>query len=246
MTSNPMTNEKVYQTNTIVTDVPMTVTGTINKTLILLGVAVLTACYTWFLAFGGYMDKVQLLMIVGAIAGFILAMITIFKPQQAKVLSVAYAACEGLFLGGISAFFEAAYPGIVTQAVILTFFCMLSMLVLYRAGIIRATEKFRSTLLIAMFAIMAFYLIGFIMSLFGQNAVTSVINSTGPLGIGISVVIVIIAALNFIIDFDFIETGAKSLAPKYFEWYGAFSMMLTLVWLYLEILRLLAKLNSRR
>lgn len=245
MTSNPMTNGRIYE-GAIVSDAPMTVSGTVNKTLGLLAIVAVVASYTWHLAFSGMADKLQMIMITGAIAGFILAIIAAFKPQHAKPLSIGYAACEGLFLGGISAMFEAAFPGIVVQAVTGTFLAMAVVMLLFKARIIRATEAFRSTVIGATAAIAIFYGIAIILSLFGNHTLVGTINSNGTLGLIISGVVIIVACLNFILDFDFIERGVEQGAPKYLEWYGAFSMLVTLIWLYLEILRLLAKLNSRR
>jgi len=240
-----MTNEKVYE-GTILTAEPMTAAGAVNKTLALLAVVVLVSCYTWYLAVTGYSDKVNLLMWVGIIAGFVLALIAAFKPQHSKPLSLGYAACEGLFLGGVSAYFNAVYPGIVGQAIAGTFFSMFIVLLLFKTRIIRATETFRSTIIAATISIAVFYFAAIILSLFNIPVLSNAINSSGTLGIAISAIVIVIASLNFILDFDFIERGAQTGAPKYFEWYGALSLLVTLVWLYLEFLRLLAKLNSRR
>lgn len=245
MTSNPMTNERIYE-GVIVSDTPMTISGTVNKTLGLLLIAAATATYTWHLVTTGMADKLQMIMITGAIAAFILAFIAAFRPQHSKLLGIGYAASEGLFLGGISAMFETAFPGIVVQAVVGTFVAMFATLLLFKSRMIRATETFRSTVISATLGIAIFYGVGIILSLFGNNALIGTLNSNGAIGIGISVVVIIIASLNFILDFDFIERGANQGAPKYLEWYGALSMLVTLIWLYLEFLRLLAKLNSRR
>lgn len=245
MTSNPMTNTKVYE-GVIVSDQPMTVAGTVNKTLGLLAIVVLTACYTWHLALTGFADKLQGLMMVGAIAGLILAIAAAFKPQHSKILSIGYSLCEGLVLGGISAIFNAAYPGIVAQAIFGTFFSMAVVLLLFKARVIRATEAFRSTIVSATIAIAVFYIVNLVLSLFNITALNGILYSNSPVSIAVSAIVIIIASLNFILDFDFIERGVETGAPKYLEWYGALSMLITLIWLYLEILRLLAKLNSRR
>lgn len=244
MTSNPMAQSAIYQNISGVSEKPMTVAGTINKTMLLLAVTALTAIYTWNLAMTGFMDKVTIFIFGGMIAGLVLAIAMRFKPEQAKILSVGYAVCEGLVLGGISAIFESQFKGIVLQAVGATFISLFSMLFLYRTGIIKATEKFKKVIITATIAIFVFYLVNMIGSLFGANF-PSIFNS-GILGIGISLVICVVASLNFILDFDFIEQGAANYMPKYFEWFGAFAMLVTLVWLYIEILRLLSMLRSDR
>ena len=161
-----------------------------------------------------------------------------------KYLVPVYAVCEGMMLGGISATFEVSYPGIVSQAVAGTFAALFAMLILYRTGVIRCTDKFRSVIFIATASIAVIYLVNFIGSFFGLHV--PLINSSSTYGILISAIVCVIAALNLIVDFDFIERGAQNYLPKDYEWYGAFGLMVTIVWLYLEILRLLAKLSDRR
>lgn len=246
MTSNPMTNTRVYE-GCAITDTPMTVAGTANKTLGLLAIVVLVASYTWHLAYTGMADKLQAIMMAGIFGGLILAIIAAFRPQNAKPLSMGYAACEGLALGGISAYMNAAFPGIVAQAILGTFVAMAVVLLLFKSRIIRATETFRAVVVSATIGIAIVYGVSLIMSFFFHNtAFSAMINSSGTLGLIISGVVIIIACLNFILDFDFIERGVEQGAPKYLEWYGAFSLLVTLIWLYLEILRLLAKLQSRK
>ncbi len=245
MTSNPMTNTKVYE-GCVVTDAPMTIAGTVNKSIGLLAIVILTACVTWFLAYSGFGDKTYALMVGGAIGAFILAIITAFKPQHSKPLSIGYAALEGLFLGGISAVFNMQYPGIVSQAVVATFCSMFVVLLLFKSKVIRATEGFKSTIIAATVAIAVIYGISILLSLFHNHVLSGALASNSLVSIGFNAIVVIIACLNFILDFDFIERGAEMGAPKYLEWYGAFSMLVTLIWLYIEILKLLAKLNSRR
>lgn len=242
--ANPVFNNFRSETRVIEGE-PMTINGSITKTLILLGLVIVAACYTWWLLISGFTDKAHMFCIGGAIAGFILALIIAFsRGKHAAILAPIYALCEGFFVGGISAYFEAAYSGIVIQAVAGTFAALGSMLLLYKAGVIRCTEKFRAIIFTATMSIGIIYLIQIIASMFGRNIPQ--IFTASPVGIGFSAVVVIIAALNFITDFDFIERGAQSMLPKEYEWYGAFGLMVTLIWLYLEILRLLAKLNSRR
>jgi uncharacterized YccA/Bax inhibitor family protein len=183
-------------------------------------------------------------ILIGALGGLVVAFATIFKKEWSPVTAPIYAALEGLALGGISSVLEMKYPGIAMQSVALTFATLAAMLVAYRSGLIKATEKFKIGVVAATGAIVIYYVVGFIMSLFGATMPFLQGNSTAS--IVVSGVIVVIAALNLILDFDFIETGVQSGAPKYLEWYGAFGLMVTLVWLYLEILRLLAKARSRR
>jgi uncharacterized YccA/Bax inhibitor family protein len=180
---------------------------------------------------------------LGGLGGFIAAMVTIFKKQWAPVTAPIYAVLEGLLLGGISAVFELRYPGIAFESVALTFGTLFALLFLYRTGIIRVTEKFRLGVFAATGAIALFYLLQMILGLF-HFEFTSV-NGSGIIGIGFSLIVVGVAALNLVLDFDFIEKGVQYGAPKYMEWYGAFGIMVTLVWLYLEILRLLSKLQRR-
>ncbi len=221
----------------------MTVQGTTNKIMILLLCALGTAALTWT----ADQQYIGILMMTGLIGGLIFAMITIFKADWAPVTAPIYALLEGLFLGGISLFFnnalaDAGMGGIVVQAVAITFAVFLTMLIAYKTGAIKATEKFKSGVIMATGGIFLLYLTTFILGLFGINV--PYLHSAGPIGIGISAVIVIIAALNLIIDFDMIEQGEAEGAPQQMEWYAAFGLMITLVWLYLEILRLLWMLYS--
>jgi uncharacterized YccA/Bax inhibitor family protein len=223
----------------------MTINGTILKTVILLLCAVATASYTWNQFYQTHDTGAATgLMMVGAIGGFILALVTVFKQNWAMVTAPAYALLEGLFLGGASALFELRFPGIAMQAVALTFGTAFCMLMAYRSGLIRATQRFTMGVVAATGGIAVFYLITMVLGLFHVNV--PILYGNSPLSIAISVFIVGIAALNLILDFSFIEQGAAQGAPRYMEWYGAFGLMVTLVWLYLEILRLLSKVRSRR
>lgn len=219
----------------------MTVNGTLQITAFMGIILVFAAGLVWTKFAAGHTDLGMMLTSIGGIAGFITALIIAFA--RVTVLVPVYAACEGLLLGGISAIFENSYPGIVAQATAGTFAALFSMLILYRAGIIKCTDKFRSVIFISTASIAVIYIVDFIGRLF--NYAVPIINTAGNGGILFSVVVVIIAALNLIIDFDFIEQGEKRMYPKKYEWYGAFGLMVTIVWLYLEILRLLAKLNDR-
>lgn len=241
MSSNPMT--KIDITEDIITQgKPMTIAGSINKTAILLGIVVLVAYYTWTLCAQGYTDKANLFLIGGSIAGLILAIVASIKPKTAPITAPAYAACEGLVVGVISYLYGSAFNGIIQNAVGITIITLLSMLFLYRTKIIQATPTFRKVIFTSTAAIAIFYFIGFIGALLGHPM--TVFNG-GAAGIAISIVICAIAAFNFIMDFDFIEQGEQRMLPSYFEWYGGFALLVTLVWLYLEVLRLLAQLNSR-
>ena len=242
---NPALSDSTFRSEGRAVGQTMTLQGTVNKTGILLGILVLTAVYTWNLFFQtGNPAAVMPIATGGAIGGFVLALITIFKKAWSPFTAPIYAALEGLFLGGISAIFEYQYPGIVIQATGLTLGTLASLLVLYKLGIIKPTENFRLMLVSATMGIAVLYLISMIMNMFGSSGI-GFIHSNGLFGIGFSLFVVAIAALNLVLDFDFIEQGSEMGAPKYMEWFGAFSLMVTLIWLYLEMLRLLAKLRSR-
>ena len=221
----------------------MTIQGTVNKVFLMLLLLVLASAYTWKFMIAGNMAALQVAMIGGAIGGFIFAIITAFKQSWAPVTAPIYAVLEGLFLGGISAFFNAQYPGIVMNAVLLTFGTLFALLFAYKSGLIKVTENLKLGIVAATGGVFLAYLFSFILGLFGINI--GFLHSNGPVGIIVSLVVIVIAALNLVLDFDFIENGAKMGAPKYMEWYGAFGLIVTLVWLYIEFLRLLSKLASR-
>jgi uncharacterized YccA/Bax inhibitor family protein len=250
-TSNPTLTEKIFDKslneNSAAFGV-MSVRGTMNKFGFLLLMVMASAMYTWSLVTPETMGTAKMIMIGGAIGGFVLALVMIFKPNWSGYIAPAYAILEGLFIGGISAFFnemfKVSYPNIILHAVGLTLGVALSMFLLYNFRIITVTNKLRSIIMSATMGIGLFYLIVWVLSLFGVNM------GFGPsdgslLSIGISLFIVGIAAFNLLLDFDSIEKAAEMGAPKYMEWYGAFGLLVTLVWLYLEILKLLSKLNSR-
>ncbi len=243
-TGNPALQGQVFnQTLTMTGQAGMTVQGTVNKSFFLLALLLLAALWPWTSYFSGQTAAVGPMIWAGLIGGFVLAMVVIFKKTWAPVLAPIYALLEGLFLGGISAIMEAQYPGIVLPAVGLTFATLLAMLVAYRTGLIKASENFKLGVVAATAGIAVFYFISIILGFFGIQV--PLINSGGLFGILFSLFVVTIAALNLVLDFDFIEQGSQQGAPKYMEWYGAFALMVTLVWLYLEILRLLAKLRQR-
>ena len=250
-TSNPALSDKTFQTlsgaqygGIIDESTRMTLNGTVNKTGILLVCAIATAAWTWhgFLLSRDAAD-VTLPMMVGVFGGFIVAMITIFKKEWSPVTAPIYALLEGLFLGGVSALMDLRYPGIAMQAVGLTFGTLFVMLMAYRSGLIPVTAKLRMGIIAATGGIALLYFVEIILGFFGIQFVS--INGGGFIGIAFSLFVVAIAALNLLLDFDFIERGVEAGAPKYMEWYGAFGLIVTLVWLYLEILRLLSKLNRK-
>jgi uncharacterized YccA/Bax inhibitor family protein len=241
-TSNPALSDNTFrnvagQYGELAGADPMTLSGTVNKTGILLLCAVATASWTWhqFLVSRNPAD-VTGEMLAGLLGGFVFAMITIFKKEWAPVTAPIYALLEGLALGGLSAIFETRYPGIGIQAVSLTFGTLAVLLLAYTSGWIKVTDKLR-------LGIAVFYLLEMLLSFF--HIYFTSINGNGLIGIGFSLVVVVIASLNLVLDFDFIEQGVQRGAPKYMEWYGAFGIIVTLVWLYLEILRLLSKMRSR-
>ena len=223
----------------------MTVEGTITRSFILLLCVLATAAWTWSQFFttrdpaivGPY-------VLGGAIGGFVMALVTVFKKNWSPVTAPIYALLEGLLLGGISAMFELRFPGIAIESVGLTFGTCLCMLVAYRSGLIRATRKFTLGLVAATGGIVLVYVVTMLLGFFGVHV--PYIYGSGPIGILFSLAVVVIASLNLVLDFSFIEEGARQGAPKYMEWYGAFGLMVTLIWLYLEMLRLLAKLRDRR
>ncbi len=254
-TGNPTLNDKtfdnfgVYPRGITGEQTPsdvMTVNGTAQKTLFLLALAMGSACFTWSRTFSGLEASPGAAMpwaVGGLTVGLGSALVISFKHTWAPSLAPVYALAQGLFLGGISSVFEWQYPGIVIQGVGGTFGTLFGLLLAYQLGLIRATENFKLGVLAATGGICFVYLISLIGSFFGFPV--PYIHESGVIGIGFSLFVVVIAALNLVLDFDFIEGAAERGAPKYLEWYGAFALMVTLVWLYMEILRLLSKLRSR-
>ncbi|HST42761.1 MAG TPA: Bax inhibitor-1/YccA family protein [Conexibacter sp.] len=218
----------------------MTIRGTVNKTLVLLTICFIAGAT----AYGATANNEDVVAVVlpAALIGLVVAIATIFKPQWSPWTSPIYALVEGVLLGAITALFEQEYPGIAIQAAGLTFAVAAVMLVVYQTRIIKVTDKFRMGVVAATGAIFLFYIVCFVLALFGMEVAP--LNDASPLGIGISLVIVGVAALNLVLDFDFIDRSSQAGAPKVMEWFGAFSLLVTLVWLYLEILRLLARLRS--
>jgi uncharacterized YccA/Bax inhibitor family protein len=248
--SNPVFKENVFHRDYTASSDVMTVNGTMNKTAIMLLLVMAAAIFTWNKFFQAVSvspesaaSAVMPWVIVGGIGGLITAIITAFRPQSSGISAPIYAVFEGLLLGGISAIFESMYNGIVMRAVALTLAVFLAMLFLYRSGIIKVTEKLKMGIFAATAGIAVVYLVSFIGGFFGMEF--SFLHGNSNFSIGFSLVVVAIAALNLVLDFSFIEKAVDSGAPKHMEWYGAFGLMVTLIWLYLEILRLLSKLASR-
>lgn len=241
--NNPVLKQSAF-TGQAITGEAMTIQGTVNKTGLLLLFVVVAAAWTWGLSHSETPEAAYPWMLGGALAGFVVALVTAFKANWSPLLAPIYAVLEGLFLGGISAIFERSYPGIAMQAISLTFGVMLVMLLAYKFQIIRATRGFKLGVIAATGGIAIVYLINMVMTFFFHTNMSFLYAAT-PLGIGISLFVVVIASLNLILDFDMIESAARMGAPKYMEWYGAFGLIVTLVWLYLEILRLLGKVRQR-
>lgn len=248
--SNPLFSEKAFSASrTDYTDQGvMTLNGTINKSILLFATMLLPAAWLWFKLGGGsnldYAANNGLMTyaITGMIVGLISSLVMMFKKSLSPYLAPIYAAAEGLFLGAISMIFEAAYEGIVLNAIGITLLVFAVMLLAYRSGLLRATPMFTKVIVFATMGVGVFYLITMIMGFFG---VESFYYGNSPMSIGISALIAGIAAFNLILDFSFIEKQSKAGAPKYMEWFSGVALLMTLVWLYLEILRLLAKLQSR-
>src|SRR5580692_6669832 len=244
-TSNPALNDQAFRGERAAFGDAMTIQGTVNKTGILLICAVLTAAWTWNIFLHTHSpEAVGPLALVGVIGGLIFAFATIFKKTWAPITAPIYALLEGLVLGSVSAILELRFPGIAIEAVSLTFGTLVVLLLAYRSGLIRVTDKFRLGVVAATGGIALFYIVEIVLGFFGIHF--TAVNGSGAIGIGFSVFVVIIAALNLVLDFDFIESAARAGVPKYMEWYGAFGLMVTLIWLYFEILRLLSKLRSRQ
>ena len=236
---NPALQAKTFTNLENTSSQVMTLNGTVNKTAISLLLLMSSAYYT-------FSNEITSMIFVGFIGGFILALITMFKKHLAPYTVPAYALLEGLALGGLSSMYNQLYQGIVPQAIFLTFGILFSLLFAYKTKIIQPSENFKLGIFAATGGIGVVYLISFVMSFFGSGLSIMNFNNGSLMSIGFSFFVVIIASLNLVLDFDFIEQGAEVGAPKYMEWYGAFGLLVTLIWLYIEVLRLLAKLQSRR
>ena len=244
---NPTLSDKAFkQTEYIDYTNSMTVRGTLNKFGFMFLMVLGTAYYSWKEYDNG--GNVQPLIWTGAPGGLVVALVIMFKKEWSPYLAPLYALLEGLFLGAVSAYYNDAFatkaPNIIMNAVGLTFATVISMYFLYSFKIIQATQRFKAVLVTATAGIAIFYLVALLLRMFGIQM--AFLHEGTTFGIGFSLVVVAIAALNLILDFDMIERGTEAGAPKYMEWYGAFGLMVTIVWLYLEILRLLSKLSSRK
>jgi len=236
---NPALNKNTFKNISNVSSDRMTIDGTVNKTTISLMILLFCAYYTYSTANTGF-------VMLGFIGGFITALVTIFKKNLSPYTVPLYAVFQGLALGGISAMYNHMYTGIVQQAIFLTFGIFSALLFAYKTKIIQPTENFKLGIFAATGGIAIVYLISFIMSFFGGGLSIMNPQNSSLISIGFSLFVVIIASLNLVLDFDFIEEAAENNVPKYMEWYASFGLLVTLIWLYLEILRLLAKLQSRR
>ena len=243
-TANPAINDDLFRRAEMAPAATgvMTIQGAVGKTVILVIILLAVAGFAWTQAEAGVIGYG--LLMAGLIGGFVIAMVTIFYPKASPITAPLYAVCEGLLLGAISAVFESAHSGIVLQAISLTVGVLLILLLLYGTRIIRATENVKTGIIAATGAIFLVYMVDLILRFFGKDV--PFIHESGWMGIGFSLLVVVIASMNLILDFDFIERGAAAGAPKYLEWYGGFALLVTLVWMYLEILRLLGKLSGSR
>jgi uncharacterized YccA/Bax inhibitor family protein len=222
----------------------MTIGGTVGKTFFLLTLTILAAAYTWGSWANGYQQWATIYAFAGGMLGFILALATSFNPTWAPITAPIYAVCEGLALGSISAIYNERSHGIACQAAMLTFGTLAGMLFLFQANILRATPTFMKVIFGATLGIAITYLISIVLNLFHVTVLNNLIFGSSPISIAFSVFVVLVAAFNLIIDFEQIQQGNK-IAPKYMEWYGGFCLLVTIVWLYIEFLRLLMKLNRR-
>jgi uncharacterized YccA/Bax inhibitor family protein len=246
-TANPALSDKVFQGPLTGTN-KMTIQGAVNKSFLLISLVIAAAYFSWQSAYpsGWSTESVPQIppwYLPVILVAFLVALVIIFKKTTAPYLAPVYAILEGAALGALSAIFEARYPGIVLQAVLCTLGTLMALLLAYKSNLIRATENFKLGVVAATGGIALVYLIDMVLRFFGTNV--PFIHENGPIGIGVSVIITIVAALNLVLDFDFIEKGAEQGAPKYMEWYSAFGLLVTLIWLYLEFLRLLSKSRSR-
>lgn len=249
-TANPVLKQDVFLKERSEGSGVMTVMGTVHRTAFLLFLTLLTAAWSWSLTMpqqpgwgGGPQVSAMPFIWGGAIAGLVLALITTFKKKWSPFTAPLYALAEGVALGSLSAIFELQYPGIVVQAVMITIGTLLALLLAYRTGLIQVTPNFRKGVVAATGGIMLVYLLSVVLGLFGVPI--PMIHESGPVGILFSLFVVVVAALNLVLDFDFIEQGAQAGAPKYMEWFGGFALLVTLIWLYIEVLRLLAKSRRR-
>lgn len=239
---NPALRERIFESAIrLPGEATMTVNGTAWKTLVLLAVAVFSGSFPWGAIMDGRTHVMMPALLTGMIGGLVVALVTIFKPHLARWTAPIYAALQGLFLGAITALYHLQYAGLPVLAVMLTAAVFVTMLLVYRSGLIQVTDRFRMVIVSAIAGIMLLYVATILLSFFGINM--PVVRDATPIGIGFSVVVVAIASLALLLDFDLVDQGVKGGAPAHMEWYGAFALMVGLVWLYIEILRLLSKLR---
>jgi uncharacterized YccA/Bax inhibitor family protein len=244
MTSkNPLFSPSVISNAPMVYSAPMTVQGAVHRTALLLSLVVIAATLTWHRTVGGQADA-KFLTMVGGVAGLVACLVTVFKKEWSPVTAPIYSVCQGLALGGISASLNSVYPGVALQASLLTFGILFALLGAYRFGWIRASEKFKAVVIAATLGVGLVYLVSMVANLFGADI--PFLHGSGEFAVLFSLAVIVIAAMNLIIDFSFIEEAAAASAPKYMEWYAAFGLMVSLIWLYMEILRLLSNLSRRR
>lgn len=240
---NPLLSQTVIEKAPMVYSAPMTVQGAVNRTALLLSLVIVSAAVAWNWTTSGQGDPF-LLTLVGSLLGLVFCMVTVFKKEWSPVTAPIYSLCEGVALGGISATLNRSYPGVALQASMLSFGVLFALLGAYRFGWIRATERFKAVVIAATLGVGLVYLVAAVANLFGVKI--PFLHGSGDMAILFSLAVIVIAAMNLIVDFSFIEEAAAANAPKYMEWYAAFGLMVSLIWLYLEILRLLANLSRRR
>jgi uncharacterized YccA/Bax inhibitor family protein len=240
---NPLLSSKIIENAPMVYSAPMTVQGAVNRTAVLLSLVVLAASMTWARTNGGHADA-MLLTTAGSILGLVSCLVTVFKKEWSPVTAPVYAVCQGMTLGGVSAVMNASYPGVALQACLLSFGVLFALLGAYRFGWIRASERFKAVVVAATLGVGLVYLVSMVANLFGASI--PFIHGSGDFALIFSMAVIVIAAMNLILDFSFIEEAAAANAPKYMEWYAAFGLMVSLIWLYMEILRLLVNLSRRR
>ncbi len=241
--SNPMFKDDIFSKSYALSERTMTVSGTMTKLMILTLIMMAGAGAVYYQFSLQHLDFVNSIMTFSLVVSVILAFILAFKNDWTPLLAPVYAFFQGALLSGISCFFESYAPGIVMQAISITFFVVFTMAILFKLGVIRATEKFRSTLVLATISICVFYLTSILLSFFGVQV--PYFTSISLFSIGVNAVIAVIAALNLILDFDYIEKGVAAPLPSVYEWYGAFGLLVTILWLYLEILRILLRSRQR-
>jgi uncharacterized YccA/Bax inhibitor family protein len=240
---NPLLSQAVIEKAPMVYSSPMTVQGAVNRAAFLLSLVVVSAVLSWNWTNGRHADP-SLLILSGSVSGLIFCLLTVFKKEWSPVTAPIYSLCEGMTLGAISASLNRVYPGVALQASMLSFGVLFALLGAYRLGWIRASEKFKAVVVAATLGVGLVYLFAMIANLFGVQI--PFLHGSGDGAILFSLAVVVIAAMNLIMDFSFIEEAAAASAPKYMEWYAAFGLMVSLIWLYLEILRLLSNLSRRR